>query len=96
MQGFYYHKTLPFSCFNTKHTHTMPNQISPNTKRVTFCVDKSDYTKIERLASESGLNTSELIREALWEYVVKNQDSEFVQLRRSPAKSKFVRDRYKR
>lgn len=74
----------------------MPNQISPNTKRVTFCVDKADYVKIERLAAESGLNTSELIREAVWEYVIKNQDAEFVQLRRSPAKSKFIRNRYKR
>jgi len=74
----------------------MPNQISAHTKRVTFCVDKTDYVKLERLASESGLNPSELIREALWEYVVKNQDAEFIQLRRSTVKSKFVRNRFKR
>ena len=74
----------------------MPNQISTHTKRVTFCVDKSDYVKLERLAAESGLNTSELIREALWEYVVKNQDVEFIQLRRSAVKSRFIRNRFKK
>ena len=74
----------------------MPNQPSPNTKRVSFCADLNDYVALERLASESGLNTSEVIREALWEYLSKNKDAEFLTLRRSLAKSKFVRERYQR
>lgn len=74
----------------------MPNQPSPNTKRVTFCTDNADFIKLERLAAECGLNTSELIREALWQYLAKNQDAEYIQLHRGIAKSKYVRARYKK
>jgi hypothetical protein len=59
-------------------------------------MDKNDYIKLERLASESGLNTSGLLREAIWEYLTKNQDAEFIQLRRGAGKSKFIRNRFKR
>jgi len=47
----------------------MPNQQSPYTKRITFCMDVIEDAKLERLAYDSGLNKSEVIREAVWEYI---------------------------
>jgi hypothetical protein len=72
----------------------MPNQPSPNTKRITFCADVVEDMKLERLASEFGLTKSELIRQAVREFLAKNFGQPTVQLHRSASKSAHIRSRY--
>jgi hypothetical protein len=74
----------------------MPNQMAPNTKRITFCANVVEDMKLERLASEVGLNKSELIRQAVREFLDKNFGQPTVQLQRSASKSACVRSRYSR
>ena len=74
----------------------MPNQPSPNTKRITFCADVVDDMKLERLASEVGLSKSGLIRQAVGEFLFKNFGQPTVQLQRSASKSAYMRLRYNR
>ena len=74
----------------------MPNQQSPYTKRITFCMDVIEDAKLERLAYDSGLNKSEVIREAVWEYIAVHAHSNSVRLRRRTNKGAYVRSRYRR
>jgi hypothetical protein len=74
----------------------MPNQMAPNTKRITFCANEVEDMKLERLASEVGLTKSGLIRQAVREFLFKNFGQPTVQLQRSASKSAYMRLRYNR
>ena len=74
----------------------MPNQQSPHTKRVTFCTNVVLDAKLEKLAYDSGLNKSELIREAVWEFLAAHANSNTVRLRQRPSKGAYMRARYRR
>lgn len=43
----------------------MPNQASPDTRRVTFVVDKAMYDGLETLARTANMSVGELIRRGL-------------------------------
>ena len=59
-------------------------------------MDVIEDAKLERLAYDSGLNKSEVIREAVWEYIAVHANSNSVRLRRRTNKGAYVRSRYRR
>lgn len=59
-------------------------------------MDIADNSKLDKMAHTAGLKRSEIIREAVWEYMAANANSNVLRLRRSANKAAYVRARYRR